>query len=62
MMNLNYQMVLTLHEKPYFPSPRISWKVKKDQVNIICPSNFWMKKRPYFQSPKRSKQELLSKQ
>ena len=34
----------TLHEKPYFPSPRISWKAQKDQVNIIFPSTFWLKK------------------
>ena len=25
----------TLHEKPYFPGSRISWKAQKDQVNII---------------------------
>ena len=52
----------SLHEKPYFPSPGISWKAQKDQVNIIFPSTFWLKKRPYFPSPKSSKQELLSNQ
>ena len=48
----------TLREKPYFPSPTISWKAQKDQVNIIFSSIFWLKKRPYFPSPRRSKQEL----
>ena len=52
----------SLHEKPYFPSPGISWKAQKDQVNIIFPSTFWLKKRPYFPSPKSSKQELFSNQ
>ena len=52
----------TLHEKPYFPSPGISWKAQKDQVNIIFPSTFWLKKRSYFPSPKSSKQELLGNQ
>ena len=33
------------HEKPYFPSPGISWKAQKDQVNIIFPSTFCLKKR-----------------
>ena len=33
-----------LPEKPYFPSPRISWKPQKAQVNIIFPSTFWLKK------------------
>ena len=36
--------VITLHEKPYFPSPRISWKAKNDQGNITFPSTFWLKK------------------
>ena len=79
---------LSLHEKPYFPSPGISCKAKKYQVNTIFPSTFWLKKdrishhrkvrnknfsvttkyhlsinvltqkRPYFPSPKCSKQEL----
>ena len=35
---------LTLREKPCFPSPGISWKAQKDQVNIIFPSTFWLKK------------------
>ena len=42
----------TLHEKPHFPSPGISWKAKKNQVNIIFPSTFWLIKRSYFPSPK----------
>ena len=37
----------SLHEKPCFLSPAISWKAKKDQVNIIFPSTFWLKKRLY---------------
>ena len=31
-------------QKPYFTSPGISWKAQKDQVNIIFPSTFWLKK------------------
>ena len=31
---------VTLHKKTYFPSPGISWKAQKDQVNIIFPSTF----------------------
>ena len=46
---------LALHEKPYFPSPGISWKARKDHVNIIFPSTFWLNKGPYFPSPKSSK-------
>ena len=52
----------TLHEKPYFPSPGISWKAQKDQVNIIFSPTFWLKKRSYFPSSKSSKQELLGNQ
>ena len=52
----------SLHEKPYFPSPRLSWKAQKDQVNITFPSTFWLKKRPYFPPSKGSKQELSSNQ
>ena len=26
-----------LHEKPYLPSPGISWKTQKEEVNIIFP-------------------------
>ena len=37
-------MIFTLHEKPYFPGPGISWKAQKGQVNIIFPSTFWLKK------------------
>ena len=33
-----------MREKPYFPSPGISWKALKDQVNIIFQSTFWLKK------------------
>ena len=36
--------VLSLQEKPYFPGPGISWKAKKDQVNIIFTAIFWLKK------------------
>ena len=53
---------MALHEKPYFLGPEISRKAKKDLVNIIFPSTFWLKKRPYFPSPKSSKQELSSNQ
>ena len=41
-----------LHEKPYFRSPRISWKAQKDQVNIIFPSTFWLKKDHIFDRQK----------
>ena len=54
--------MVSLHEKPYFPSPGISWKAQKDQVNTIFPSTFWLKKRLFFPSPKSSKQELFSNQ
>ena len=56
--SVTYITAHTLREKPYFPSPTISWKAQKDQVNIIFSSIFWLKKRPYFPSPRRSKQEL----
>ena len=36
--------IQTLHEKPYFPGPRISWKAQKNQVNITFSSTFWLKK------------------
>ena len=85
-------MDISLHEKPYLPDLRISWKVQKDKVNIIFTSTFLLKKtafpitekfktrtfqqpiniifsltffsqkRPYFPSPKSSKQELFSNQ
>ena len=52
----------SLHEKPYFPSPGISWKAQKalkaQEVNVIFPSTLWLKKRSCFPSPKGSKQEL----
>ena len=40
----NFVYHLKLREKPYFPSPGISLRARKDQVNIIFPSNFWFKK------------------
>ena len=48
-MTLNLSLdslILTesLREKPYLPSPGISWKAKKDRGNITFPSNFWLKK------------------
>ena len=46
---------LRLHEKSYFPCPGMSWKAKKVQVNIIFQLTFWLKKRPYFSSPKNLK-------
>ena len=52
----------SLHQKPYFSSPGISWKAQKDQVNIIFPSTFWLTERPYFAFLKNSKQELFSNQ
>ena len=56
--NLEQVTLFSLHEKPYFTGSGISWKAQKDQVNIIFPSTFWLKKRSYFPSPKSSKQEL----
>ena len=58
----NYTLLSTLHEKPYFPGPRISWKAQKDQVNITFPSTFCLKRWPYCPSPKSSKQELFKAQ
>ena len=49
----------TLHEKPYFPSPRISWKAQKDQVNIIFPSTFWLKKDRIFHHRKVQNKNFL---
>ena len=51
-----------LRKNSYFPGPGISQKAQKDHTNIIFPSTFWLKKRPYFPSPKSSKQELFSNQ
>ena len=62
---INLELETKLHalrEKPYFLGPGISQKAQKDHVSIIFPSTFWQKKRPYFPSPKSSKQELLSNQ
>ena len=47
-----------LDKKPYFPSPGISWKAQKYQVNIIFPSTFLIK-RPHFPFPKILKEELF---
>ena len=38
------KLFLTLHEKPYFPGPGISWKAPKDQADIIFTSAFCLKK------------------
>ena len=38
------QKALSLHEKPYFAGPGISWKAQKDQVNITFTSTFYLKK------------------
>ena len=35
---------ISLHEELYFPSPGISWKIQKDQVNIIFPWTFSLRK------------------
>ena len=43
-------------------SPGIPWKAKIDQENIIFPSIFWFKERPYFPSLKSLNEELLSNQ
>ena len=52
-------MKVTLHKKPYFRGPGISWKAQKDRANITSTSTFRPKKRPYFPSLKSSKQELF---
>ena len=54
-----YNILVTLHEKPYFPGSGISWKAQKDQANITFTSTFWLKKNTVFPSPKSSKQELF---
>ena len=48
-------------KKTLFPIPE-KFKTRTFQwsVNIIFPSTFWLKKRPYFPFPKRLKQELFS--
>ena len=53
---------LSLHEKPYFSSPGMSWKAQKLQVSVIFLSTFWFKKILYFPSSKSSKQELFTNQ
>ena len=55
----NTNLATTLHEKPYFSGPGISWKAQRDQVHITFRSIFSLKKRPCFPSPKTSKQELF---
>ena len=47
-----------MREKPYFPSPEKSWKTQKDQVTIIFPSTFWLKKGLYFPSPSTSQKPV----
>ena len=48
-------MLMKLHEKPYSPSPAISWKAKKKRkVSVIFLLSFWLKKRPYLESLKSS--------
>ena len=46
---------IKLGEKSYFSSPGISWKAKNDEVNIIYPSNFWLKKKTVFLITKKFK-------
>ena len=55
----NTNLATTLHEKPYFSGPGISWKAQRDQVNITFRSTFSLKERPCFPSSKSSKQELF---
>ena len=50
--------ILTLHKKPSFPSPRISWKAQKDQVNITFTSTFWLKKDRIFHHRKAQNKNL----
>ena len=52
----------SLHQKFYFQSPGISRKAQAYQENIIFPSTLWIKNRPYFRTPKSSKQEFFSNQ
>ena len=52
----------SLLKKPYFSGPGVSWKAQKNQLNITFPSTFQLKQRPYFASPKNSKQEHFSNQ
>ena len=49
---------LVLHEKVHFPGAGISWKARKTSKFYIY-INFLAKTRPYFPSPKSSKQELF---
>ena len=43
-LHLIWYFIPLPHEKPYFPSPAISWKAQKHQLNIIYPSTSWLKK------------------
>ena len=45
---INRTQITTLHKKPYFPGPGISWKAQKGQVNIIFASTFWLDKDRFF--------------
>ena len=38
----------TLHEKPYFPGPGVSWKAQKGQVIISFPSTILAQKKNAF--------------
>ena len=57
---------ISIHQKPYFASLKISWKPEKYQVNIIFLSTFWIKKNvfPIFKKFKTIslKQELFHTQ
>ena len=59
-----YELNITLHEKHISQVTEYHRKLKKAMLNVIFPSsiNFFTEKRPYFSSPKNSKQELLSNQ
>ena len=45
---VKYFHQFALHEKPYLPSPGISWKAQKDQVNMFFPSTFSAEKKTVF--------------
>ena len=44
-LNSSNKALFTLHKKPYFLNPGISLKAQNDQLNIIFPSTFWLKKK-----------------
>ena len=54
-----YNILVTLHEKPYFPGSGISWKAQKDQTNITFTSPFWLKKRSYSNKRKAQNKNFL---